>query len=87
VDAVTEHMRQTLTEALAEPAPRQLTLDDLDQPERHQLEVDRAAWRARLEGLDAERDRERAIVTRRYQGVRELTFPVAVVLLGRETGR
>jgi hypothetical protein len=33
--------------------------------------------------LDAERDRERATVERRYRGVRELTFPVAVVLLTR----
>jgi hypothetical protein len=52
-------------------------------PERHQLEVDRAAWAARLEGLDAERDREREVISRRYRGVRELTFPVAVVALTR----
>jgi ERCC4-related helicase len=87
VDAITEHMRRTLTDALAEPAPVQLRLDELDQPERRQVEVDRAAWRARLEGLDGERDRERTAVTRRYRGVRELTFPVAVVLLTRPEPR
>jgi superfamily II DNA or RNA helicase len=83
VDVITEHMRRTLTDALAEPASVQLSFDDLDQPERRQVEVDRAAWSARLDGLDAERDRERAAVERRYRGVRELTFPVAVVLLTR----
>jgi ERCC4-related helicase len=87
VDAVTDHMRRTLTEALAEPVPVQLRLDELDQPERRQVAVDRAAWRARLEGLDAERERERAAVTRRYRGVRELTFPVAVVLVTRPESR
>ena len=36
VDAITDHMRRTLTDALAEPAPVQLRLDELDQPERRQ---------------------------------------------------
>jgi hypothetical protein len=87
VDSITEHMRRTLTDALAERAPVQLRFDDLDQPERDQLEVDRAAWQARLDGLDAERDRERTVVERRYQGVRELTFPVAVLLVVHEEPR
>jgi hypothetical protein len=76
-------MRRTLAEALGEQAPVQLTLADLDQPERGQLDADRAAWRSRLDGLDGERDRERAVVESRYRGVRELTFPVAVVLVTR----
>lgn len=83
VDAVADHMRRTLSDALADQAPVQLRLDELDQPERMQLDADRAAWRARLESLDSDRDRERATVERRYGGVRELTFPVAVVLLTR----
>jgi superfamily II DNA or RNA helicase len=87
VDAITEHMRRTLTDALADRALVQLRFDDLDQPERNQLEVDRAAWRARLNGLDVERDHERVIVERRYQGVRELTFPVAVLLVVRQGSR
>ena len=81
VDGVIAHMRRTLTEALAEPAHVQLRLDELDVPERRQLDSDRAAWRARLEGIDGERERERATVQRRYGGVRELTFPVAVLLV------
>jgi len=81
VDAITEHLRRVLTEALAEVIPVQLSFEDLDQPERHQLEADRAAWRARLDGLDTEREHEREAVAYRYQGVRELTFPVAVLLV------
>lgn len=81
VDAVTQHMRRTLSDALREPAPVQLRLDQADQPERRQRDADRAAWQARLDRLGAERDGERAEIERRYRGVRELTFPVAVLLV------
>jgi len=81
VDAITEHMRRSLTEALGEPQPQQRSFDELDQPERRQLEIDRDAWRARLDSLDNERERERALIERRYLGVRTLAFPVAVLLV------
>lgn len=83
VEAITEHMRRTLSDALGEPAPTQLRLDELDQPERRQLESDRAAWQARLAGLDDQLDLERVAIERRYRGVRTLTFPVAVLLVTR----
>lgn len=84
VDAITQHMHRTLSEALADPPSHyQPTLDELEEPEKEQVLVDRAAWQARLDGLDDERDRERAAVSRRYQGARELTFPVAVLLVTR----
>jgi hypothetical protein len=86
IDGVTAHMRRTLTDALAEPADVQLRLDELDAPELRQLDSDRAAWQARLEGLDDERELERAQVVRRYAGQRTLTFPVAVVLVAPEEG-
>jgi superfamily II DNA or RNA helicase len=83
VDAVAEHMRRSLSEALREAQPTQLRFEDLDEPERRQFEVDRAAWQARLDRLDDDRTHERAAVERRYVGVRTLTFPVAVVLVTR----
>ena len=83
IDTISEHVRETLTAALAEPESVQLRLDELDPPEQRQIEVDRAAWRAKLEGLSADRDRQQEAVRRRYADVRELTFPVAVVLLTR----
>ena len=81
VDAITEHMRRSLSQALGEPQAYQPRLDGLDQPERRQLEIDREAWRARLDSLDDERVSERAVIERRYLGVRTLTFPVAVLLV------
>jgi hypothetical protein len=88
VDAITEHLRRTLTDALTgAPSHYQPTLDELDEPEKEQLIVDREAWQARLDGLDEEQEQERAVVARRYQGVRELTFPVAVLLVTRPDAR
>jgi superfamily II DNA or RNA helicase len=83
VDAIIDHMRRTLTDALAEATPVQLRLDELDAPEREQIAEDREAWKARLASLDTERDAERAVVSARYEGIRQLTFPVAVVALTR----
>lgn len=83
VDAITEHMRVTLTDALKTPAPVQLRLDQLDQTERHQVEADREAWRARLDSLDRQRDQEHFAIERRYLGARSLGFPMAVLLVAR----
>lgn len=86
IDGVTDHMCRTLTDVLADPVPVQLRLDELDSPERAQLESDRIAWRTKLLGLDVSRERQREEVHRRYAGQRELTFPVAVVLVAPEDG-
>jgi superfamily II DNA or RNA helicase len=86
VDAITEHMRRSLADALGQQRQdQQLRFDLLELPERRQLEVDREAWRARLASLDDERLRERALIERRYLGVRTLTFPFAVVLITPES--
>ncbi len=77
-------MRRVLTVALAEPGAVQLRLDELDAPERDQLQRDRDAWRTRLDGLDAERDREREAVEARYGATRALTFPFAVLVVAPE---
>jgi superfamily II DNA or RNA helicase len=80
IEAVFTQLRLTLRSALEVPATLQLTFDDLDQPERHQLERDRQAWQSRLDGLEAERARELTAVGQRYAAVRELVFPFAVAL-------
>jgi superfamily II DNA or RNA helicase len=80
IEAVFAQLRLTLRGALEGPAALQLTFDDLDQPERHQLERDRQAWQSRLDGLEEERARELTAVEQRYAAVRELVFPFAVAL-------
>jgi superfamily II DNA or RNA helicase len=78
--AVFDQLRLTLESALESPGPVQLTFDDLDTAEQQQLERDRGAWQARLEGLDDERARELATIEHRYAGVRELVFPFALAV-------
>jgi len=80
VETVFTQLRATLTTALEGPGPVQLTLDQLEEPERHQLERDREAWRARRDGLDEERARELKAINHRYEAVRELVFPFAIAL-------
>ena len=85
VDAVADHMRRSLETALGPEgrAPRQLSFEDLDEAERGQLERDREAWQARLERLEDDRVAERALVERRYQETKVLTFPFALCLVVR----
>ena len=85
-EAVFGQLRLTLESALAGPGPVQLTFDELDHEERQQLERDRHAWEARLEGLNEERDRELAEISRRYAGVRDLRFPFAVAVCVPDEG-
>jgi superfamily II DNA or RNA helicase len=80
IEGVFCQLRLTLESALAGPGAIQLTLDDFDAPEQHQLERDRQAWQTRLDGLAGEKDRELASIERRYASVRELVFPFAVAL-------
>jgi hypothetical protein len=80
IEAVFTQLRRTLETALAAEGPVQLSFDELDLADRQQLERDRKAWEARLDGLDEERQRELATVARRYEGVRELVFPFAVAV-------
>ncbi|MGH3975623.1 MAG: hypothetical protein ACRDS9_20170, partial [Pseudonocardiaceae bacterium] len=80
IRGVFEQLAVTLRSALADDRPVQLSFEDLELPERQQLDRDRQAWRNRLDGVPDERDRELAAVTTRYAGVRELVFPFAVAL-------
>jgi hypothetical protein len=78
--AVLDQLRITLQGAVDGPGPVQLTLDDLDESERQQLDRDRRAWQTRLDGLKDEREHELESIASRYAGVRELVFPFAVAL-------
>lgn len=81
VHVVLDQLKTTLRGALAGDGTRQLSFDDLMADERQQVERDRAAWQARLDALPQERERELSVVRRRFAGVRELVFPVALALV------
>ncbi len=80
VETVFTQLRATLDSALEGPGLVQLTFDQLEEPERRQLERDREAWRSRRDGLGEEKERELAAIKHRYDAVRELRFPFAVAL-------
>ncbi len=84
VDAITEHMRRTLSDALREPGTGPAAPGPArPSPSAASSRLNRAAWRARLDGLDASETTSGLAIERRYLGVRALTFPVAVLLVTR----
>lgn len=86
-NAVFDQLRATLTAALADDGAVQLAFDDLDRAERQQFERDRRAWQERLDTVEEARERELALLARRYGDIRELVFPFAVVLAVPEVPR
>jgi hypothetical protein len=80
VEAVFAQLKANLDTALEGPAAVQLTLDQMDELEKHQFERDREAWRARRDGIEDEKQRELDAIKRRYENVRELVFPFAIAL-------
>lgn len=83
VEATFDQLGRTLRGALEGPGALgavQLSFADLEPAERQQLERDRRAWRERLEGLGAERERELRALAARFAGARYLVFPFAVAL-------
>ena len=79
-------LKANLDTALEGPGTVQLTLDQLDELEKHQFERDREAWKARRDGLEEEKQRELDAIKRRYENVRELVFPFAIALCVPEGG-
>ena len=80
IEAVFTQLKANLDTALDGPGSVQLTLDELDDLEKHQFERDRDAWQARRDGLEEEKQRELDATKRRYENVRELVFPFAIAL-------
>lgn len=81
VQGVFAQLRKTLEAAVADDGSVQLSFADLEANERQQVERDRQAWQTKLDGLDDDMQREIAAVATRYQNVRELVFPFAVVIV------
>lgn len=81
LDAAVNQFRRTLERALADPDHEQLELQLADPDERAQLRRDVDGWRATLQTLGEQQAAEREQIDRRYQEVRALTFPAAVLLV------
>ncbi|MBC7678631.1 MAG: helicase, partial [Pseudorhodobacter sp.] len=84
-NAIFDQLRATLTTALTADGSVQLSFDDLDRTERQQFDRDRRAWQDRLDTLEETREQEIEQLARRYDNVRELVFPFAVVLAVPDT--
>lgn len=84
-NTIFDQLRATLTTALNADGSVQLSFDYLDRTLRQQLDRDRRAWQDRLDTLEENRAQEIAQLARRYDDVRELVFPFAVVLAVPDT--
>jgi hypothetical protein len=87
VETVFTQLKATLDTALDGPAMMQLSFDELDAEDKHAYERDRDAWRARRDGLAAEKQRELDAIEARYGAVSELVFPFALALCVPEEQR
>jgi hypothetical protein len=78
---ILEELEKTIQSELKEDAlPKQLELFDLEE-ERNQIRKDIEALRMRLARIPEERKLEKAAIEKRYAGLTDRTFPVAVVFL------
>jgi hypothetical protein len=66
---------------LETPQQQELRYGDLNTSERAQLYEDADAWRARLQRIPEEHERELLAIAARYETTRRLVFPAAVVLV------
>jgi hypothetical protein len=87
VETVFTQLKATLDTAVDGPAMIQLSFDELDATDKHAYERDRDAWRARRDGLAAEKQRELDAIEARYGAVSELVFPFALALCVPEEQR
>ncbi len=80
--SVLGELEKTICEELEpESRPQQLLLFELEDEERNQVRKDIEALKMRLERIPEEKELETAAIERRYAGLTERTFPVAVVFL------
>lgn len=79
---ILSELEETIRAELKEDRlPKQLVLPGFEEEERNQIRRDIDALRARLDRIPEERESEIASIEKRYAGLTERTFPVAVVFL------
>ena len=79
-------LEKTIRNELKEDVlPKQLVLPGFEPEERNQIRKDIEALRMRLARIPEERELEKASIEKRYAGLTERTFPVAVVFFVPES--
>lgn len=79
---VLDELERNITRELREEnMPKQLSLPGFEEEERNQLRRDIESLRRRLERIPSERQKEIETIERRYEGLTDRTFPVAVVFV------
>jgi len=79
---VLEELERNIARELREEnMPQQLLLPGFEEDERNQLRRDIEALRRRLERIPSEKEQEIGAIERRYEGIADRTFPVAVLFV------
>ena len=83
---VLDELEKTIKSELKEDGlPKQMVLPGFEPEERNQIHKDIEALRMRLSRIPEEREMEKAAIEKRYAGLTDRTFPVAVVFLVPES--
>lgn len=83
---ILDELEKTIQNELKEDAlPKQMLLPGFAPEERNQIRKDIDALRMRLSRIPEEREQEKAAIEKRYKGLTDRTFPVAVVFLVPES--
>jgi SNF2 family DNA or RNA helicase len=81
IRAILTELQRTIEEKLDDPELRQMTFEGWADEERHQLERNMFALRARVKEIPAEIERETEAITRRFADPQPRMFPVSVTFL------
>ncbi|MBT3212348.1 MAG: hypothetical protein HN345_10115 [Planctomycetaceae bacterium] len=81
MNILSELERNVRNELKVDALPKQMALPGFDSEERNQIRKDIEALRLRLERIPEEKKLEKAAIEKRYAGLTDRTFPVAVVFL------
>jgi hypothetical protein len=82
IEAVLSELESTIRDELEDgELVKQMVLPGFEPPEREQLRKDKAALEARLARIPEEREAETEAIAKRYDGLTDRVFPVAVVFL------
>jgi hypothetical protein len=81
-----DELEKTIRNELKDDAlPQQMFLPGFEPEERNQMRKDIEALRMRLARIPEERELEKAAIEKRYAGLTDRTFPVAVVFIVPES--